>query len=71
MQSGSPSPMPLLPRVSDVPASTDIPAWLAALKEAYRKGRVRDEDLLLDPSYAPLRQQFALIDVLRTPRAFS
>ena len=48
-----------------------LSAWLGAICEAYGKGRVRDEDLLLDPSYAELRAQFALGEVLRVPRAFS
>jgi hypothetical protein len=64
-------PMPLLPRTACVPANSDVSAWLAALREAYRKGKVRDEDLLLDPSYASLRTKFALADVLREARAFS
>ena len=54
-----------------MPASSDVNAWLSALREAYRKGKVRDEDLLLDPSYASLRSKFALADVLREARAFS
>ena len=71
LHAGTPLPTPLLARVSAVPAAADVAAWVSAVKEAYRKGKVRDEDLLLDPSYAPLRTQFALTDVLRTPRAFS
>lgn len=66
-----PVPPPLLSRVACVPASEDVAAWLTALREAYRKGKVRDEDLLLDPSYAPLRAEFALAGVLREARAFS
>jgi hypothetical protein len=71
LHTGIAAPTPLLARISAVPVATDLAAWVLAVKEAYRKGKVRDEDLLLDPSYAPLRAQFALTDVLRTPRAFS
>jgi hypothetical protein len=71
LHAGTPPPIPLLARVSAVPAAPDVAVWVSAVKEAYRKGKVRDEDLLLDPSYATLRSEFALTDVLRTPRTFS
>jgi hypothetical protein len=71
LHTDGPVPMPLLPRVASVPPNTDADAWLSTLREAYRKGKVRDEDLLLDPSYAGLRAKFALADVLRVPRAFA
>ncbi|HEX4354513.1 MAG TPA: SMI1/KNR4 family protein [Polyangiales bacterium] len=69
-QTGSPPPTPLLARASSVPPGTDHATWMTSVKEAYRNGKLRDEDLLLDPSYAPLRAKFALIEVLQTPRAF-
>jgi hypothetical protein len=49
----------------------DTADWISALSEAYRKGKIRDEDLLLDATYAELRSQFALADVLRVARVFS
>jgi hypothetical protein len=64
-------PTPLLARAASVPQAADVAEWLTTLQEAYRKGKVRDEDLLLDPSYASLRTKFALAEVLRVPRAFS
>jgi hypothetical protein len=49
----------------------DTTAWLAALCEGYRRGKLRDEDLLFAPSYASLRAKYALAQVLRVSRAFA
>lgn len=63
-------PEPAALRTSSIPPSDDREAFMAALREAYRQGGVRDEDLLLDPAYARLRRKFALADVLRVRRGF-
>ena len=67
----APAPLPFSPRNHGIPPQPDHTLWLKSISDAYGKGKVRDEDLLLDPSYARLRSGFALADVLRVPRAFS
>jgi hypothetical protein len=69
--SDTPPPSPLSSRGGEVPTVADAGVFLETLKNAYRTGTVRDEDLLLDPSYAALRAKFALVEVVSTPRAFS
>jgi hypothetical protein len=71
LQHDGPAPTPLLNRGSSIPPARDEEAWIAELREAYRLGKVRDEDLLLNPTYAGLRSTYALVDVLRVPRGFS
>jgi hypothetical protein len=51
------------------PAPDPAVAW-AALKSAYRLGAVRDEDLLLDPAYRPLRLHRPFAELLRVRREF-
>ncbi|HKU39702.1 MAG TPA: SMI1/KNR4 family protein [Polyangiales bacterium] len=63
-------PTPANPRTSSIPPSGDRAQWMNALKEAYRQGAVRDEDLLLDPAFAKHRAKFALGEVLRVRRGF-
>lgn len=63
-------PDPAALRTSSIPPNDDREAFMAALREAYRQGSVRDEELLLDPAYARLRRKFALADVLRVRRGF-
>jgi hypothetical protein len=53
-----------------VPPSENPEQWMTALREAYRQGAVRDEDLLLDPAYADERRKFVLGEVLRVRRGF-
>lgn len=65
------APQPLDPRNHGIAQSGDRARWIKDIGHAYGLGRVRDEDLLLDPGYASLREGFALADVLRVPRAFS
>lgn len=64
-------PPPLGARVPSVVPHADLSAWLAALCDGYRRGKLRDEDLLFAPSYAPLRARYALAQVLRVSRAFA
>jgi hypothetical protein len=40
------------------------------VKRSYHAGVVRDEDLLLEPSMAPLRERYPLGDCLRARRDF-
>jgi hypothetical protein len=63
-------PKPSQPRTSSVPPSENPEQWMTALREAYRQGAVRDEDLLLDPAYADERRKFVLGEVLRVRRGF-
>jgi hypothetical protein len=63
-------PRPMGARHSGVAAAGDVTARVSALSNAYRSGKIRDEELLLDPDYSELRRRFALADVLRVPRAF-
>ena len=57
-------------RSTAVPAQPDPEAWWSALEAGYQDGKVREEDLLLDPAYRPLRKLRPLSDVLRIPREF-
>ena len=67
----SAAPPPLGARIPSVVPHADTSAWIAALSEGYRRGKLRDEDLLFAPSYAPLRARYALAQVLRVSRAFA
>jgi hypothetical protein len=64
-----PPPLPL--RTTAVPPDPDAARFFSSLKEGYRRGKVRDEDMLLDPVYAVLRQRYDFAEVLRIPRGFS
>lgn len=63
-----PPPRPIRPCA--VPLQSDAEAWWDALRAAYEAGSVRDDDLLLEPAYAPLRARPDYADVLRIPRLF-
>ena len=67
----SAAPPPLGARIPSVVPHADTAAWLAALCDGYRRGKLRDEDLLFAPSYASLRAKYALAQVLRVSRAFA
>jgi hypothetical protein len=66
------APLPLARPVSDtvVHPRSNKNQWWEALKEAYREGRVRDVDLLLDPAYHALRAERGFAQILRTYRGF-
>jgi hypothetical protein len=68
--SGDAMPATHAVRPTAVPAQAQPALWFAALEAAYRQGQVRDEDLVLDPAYRPLRQHRALSDVLCIAREF-
>ena len=63
-----PASLPL--RSTAVPPDPDPVRFFESLKEGYRKGKVRDEDLLLDPVYAGLRATHDFAEILRVPRGF-
>jgi hypothetical protein len=63
-----PPPQPVRPTA--VPQNPDADAHWAAVKTGYEQGKVRDEDLLLDPAYAGLRDKFDLSSLLRVARDF-
>jgi hypothetical protein len=57
-------------RVTAVPPPPDLGNAWTALESGYRLGRVRDEDLLLDPAYRPLRRHRPFADLLHIRREF-
>ncbi len=63
-------PAPWPPLKTAVPGAEDLDAWWAQMNEATREGHLRDEDLVLDPTYMPLRSRFELVDLLRIRREF-
>lgn len=64
-----PAPWPPLPTAVP-PLGEDLDTWWTRMNDAYRDGTLRDEDLVLDPAYEPLRARFELVDLLRTRREF-
>lgn len=65
---GMPPTVPV--RAAAVPEHADPDAFFAALERAYQSGSVRDEDLLLDPTYRKLGRKRSLTDLLRLRREF-
>ncbi len=63
-------PVPLAKRVGLVPPEADLDAWWARAQAAYRDGTLRDDDLVLDATYAQLEEKFRLVDLLRIRRDF-
>lgn len=63
-------PLAWPPQDTAVPPRSSLDEWWAAMNEAYRAGTLRDDDLVLDPTYAPLRERFDLADLLRIRREF-
>jgi hypothetical protein len=57
-------------RASVLPAVPNLAEWWAATRQAYVDGQVRDEDLLLDPAFAPLRAAHDFAELLRIRRDF-
>ncbi len=57
-------------RVSVMPAVPNVAQWWAATRQAYANGQVRDEDLLLDPSFEQLRAAHDFRELLRIRRDF-
>ena len=65
---GLPAPQPLRPTA--VTPSADLDAFWKATEQAYRDGKVRDDDLLLDVAYRPLSRQQPLVKLLSVRRDF-
>ena len=57
-------------RATAVSPSTDLPAFWRATEQAYLEGKVRDDDLLLDPAYRPLAREKPLAALLELRRDF-
>lgn len=67
---GKALPPTCAPRPTAVPMQGDAANQRAAIEQAYREGRVRDDELLLDPAYRVLGEPSALADVLKIARGF-
>lgn len=70
LNAGQPLPPPNAIRELAVEPMDDPDAFFQALRQAYFEGRVRDDDLLLEPRYQSLRTSHDLVDILKTPREF-
>lgn len=57
-------------RPSVLPQYPSPDEWWAAVRQGYADGAVRDEDLLLDPSFEPLRGRKSFAELLRIRRDF-
>lgn len=57
-------------RPTAVAPSADLAAFWEATERAYLEGRVRDDDLLLDPAYRPLSRHRPLAKLLELRRDF-
>lgn len=57
-------------RPTAVPPQADQNAWWNEMRAAYGDGRLRDDDLLLDPAYQPLRASHDFAELLRIRREF-
>ncbi len=68
--SGEALPPTQAPRAPAIAPLPDPAAFWDALEGAYREGRVRDEDLLLEPTYRPLARHRPLADLLKIRRDF-
>ncbi len=67
---GEPVPPPSPPQEAEIAFADDLDALWAAVADAYRAGSLREDDLLLDPRFAPLTERYDLVDVLRIRRDF-
>lgn len=65
-----PIPLPWPAQETAIPPDADLDAWWAAMNAGYRAGQLRDDDLVLDPAYDPLRERFDLGELLRIRREF-
>lgn len=65
------APPPTRPiRATAVAPQADQAAWWNEMRVAYNEGRLRDDDLLLDPAYLPLRDKQSFAELLRIRREF-
>lgn len=70
VENGTPLPPPAPPKSNLVPPHADLDAWWEAMRASYAAGQLRDDDLALDPTYAPLEATHVLGDILRIRREF-
>ncbi|MBN1652212.1 MAG: SMI1/KNR4 family protein [Deltaproteobacteria bacterium] len=68
--SGEPLPATLPINPTAVPKVQNKEQWWEALKQAYRSGEVRDDDLLLDPVYRELGSEHDFAEILSIYRSF-
>lgn len=68
--SGKAPPAPLPMRATAVAPQADHDAWWVEMRTAYNEGRLRDDDLLLDAAYHPLRATHDFSELLRIRREF-
>jgi len=64
-------PPPYPAQETAIPDTGDPASWWAAMVEGYRAGTLRDDDLVLDPVYAPVIAKHDLGDILRMRRDFT
>lgn len=67
---GRPVPEPDPLQEAPVEVTDDVEATWATMLESYRVGELREDDLLLDPRFAPISATHELADVLRVRRGF-
>jgi hypothetical protein len=68
---GGPLPLPWPAQETAIPADGDGDAWWAKMVEGYRSGHLRDDDLVLDPTYDQVIATHDAGDILRMRRDFS
>ncbi|MDH5676695.1 MAG: hypothetical protein OEZ06_31545 [Myxococcales bacterium] len=66
----APVTVPPRPTAIETDDASDIEERWEQAEQAYREGRIRDEDLLLDPAYQVLMAHRPLSDLLRIRREF-
>jgi hypothetical protein len=70
LASGHPPPATRASRASVAQIFADPDQWWAEVQRGYAEGRLRDEDLLLDPVFQPIRSTRDLGSLLRIRRDF-
>ncbi|WP_157069113.1 SMI1/KNR4 family protein [Sandaracinus amylolyticus] len=63
-------PQPWPAQETAIPTQADVDAWWAAMVAGYQSGQLRDDDLVLDPTYDALRATHSIADLLRIRRDF-
>jgi hypothetical protein len=70
LATGQPLPPSRPSRASVARVFADPERWWADVQQGYAEGRIRDEDVLLDPTFAPIRATRDLGALLRIRREF-
>ncbi len=63
-------PLPHPPQEAEVDVIDDLDELWVHCVAAYSAGSLREDDLLLDPRFTPLREKYDLVDLLRIRRGF-